>query len=435
MSASIACRASQPRTSLSYKATTFIAVITAMTFAASAAAPTVLYQQYQETFGLTPFILTIVFGAYAFSLLGALLTVGSLSDYIGRRPAILVALSLNVAAMVMFILANSAAVLIAARAVQGFATGLATATLSAAIMDTDRRRGPVLNSITILIGLTVGSLGGGALVTYAPDPQQLVYAVMLAMSAAEALLLWYMPETVTPKPGALASLQPRVSVPGPARRALVQVTPIIIASWALTGFYFSLMPSLVRVATGIASPVVGGLVVSALTCSGAIAVLSLHNMSAHRILSGGIMALVTGVALTLAGVQMQNVSLMLVGTIVAGTGFGAAFSGSMRTVLAQAEGNERAALLSAFYVEGYLSFSLPAILTGLVAPLTGLQLAADIYGAVVILLALGSLLAIHPARWKGLRMSALGQKPTYALQQAMSALPPIADIRRCARQR
>jgi MFS family permease len=414
MSASIACRP-QPRTSLSYKATTFIAVITAMTFAASAGAPTMLYQRYQETFGLTPFILTIVFGAYALSLLGALLTVGSLSDYIGRRPAILAALSLNVAAMGMFIWANSAAVLIAARAVQGFATGLATATLGAAIMDTDPRRGPLLNSITIFVGLTVGSLGSGALVAYAPDPQQLVYAVLLAMSAAEALLLWYMPETVMPKPGALASLQPRVSVPGPARRALVQVTPIIIASWALSGLYFSLMPSLVRVATGIVSPVVGGLVVSALTCSGAIAVLSLHNMSAHRILSGGIVALVTGVALTLAAVQMQNVSLMLVGTIVAGTGFGAAFSGSMRTVMAQAEGNERAALLSAFYVEGYLSFSLPAILTGLVAPLTGLQLAADAYGAVVILLALGSLLAIHPARWKWLRMSALGHKRTFAV--------------------
>jgi len=154
------------------------------------------------------------------------------------------------------------------------------------------------------------------------------------------------------------------------------------------------MPSLVRVATGIASPIVGGLVVSALTCSGAIAVLSLHNTSAHRILSGGITALVTRVALTLAGVQMQHVSLMLIGTVVAGTGFGAAFSGSMRTVMQQAEAHERAALLSVFYVEGYLSFSLPAILTGLVAPLTGLQLAADVYGALVILLALGSLLAM-----------------------------------------
>jgi MFS family permease len=395
MSACIDCGvAPQPRTSLSYNATTVIAVITAMTFAASGAAPTTLYQRYQEAFGLTPFILTIIFGAYVLSLLGALLTVGSLSDYIGRRPAILAALSLNVIAMLMFISADSAAALIAARAVQGFATGLATATLGAAIMDTDRSRGPVLNSITAFIGLAVGSLGGGALVTYAPDPQQLVYAVLLAMSVAEALVLWYMPETVTPKPGALASLQPHVTIPARARRALVRVTPVTIASWALGGFYFSLMPSLVRVATGVTSPIVGGLVVSALTFSGAIAVLSLRNTSARRILSGGIPALVTGVAITLAGVQAQHVSLMLVGTIVAGTGFGAAFSGSMRTVMPHAEAHERAGLLSAFYVEGYLSFSLPAILTGLAAPIAGLPLAADIYGAVVIVLAIASLLAM-----------------------------------------
>jgi MFS family permease len=394
MSACIACRAPQSRASLSYKATTLIAVITAMTFAASGAAPTTLYQRYQETFGLTSFILTVIFGAYVLSLLGALLSVGSLSDYIGRRPAILAALSLNVVAMFIFISADSAAALIAARAVQGFATGLATATLGAAIMDTDRSRGPVLNSITIFIGLTVGSLGGGALVTYAPDPQQLVYAVLLAMSAAEALLLWYMPETVTPKAGALASLRPHVSVPARARHALVQVTPVTIASWALSGFYFSLMPSLVHAATGVTSPIVGGLVVSALTFSGAIAVLSLRNASARRILSGGIPALVTGVTITLAGVQMQHVILMLVGTLVAGTGFGAAFSGSMRTVMPQAEAHERAGLLSAFYVQGYLSHCVPAILTGVAAPIAGLPLAADVYGAVVIVLALGSLLVM-----------------------------------------
>jgi len=395
MSACIDCLAApQPRASLSTKTTTVIAVVTAMTFAASGAAPTTLYQRYQEVFGLTPFILTIIFGAYVLSLLAALLTVGSLSDYIGRRPAILAALALNVAAMLMFISADSAATLIAARVVQGFATGLATATLGAAIMDTDRNRGPVLNSITALIGLTAGSLGGGALVTYAPDPQQFVYAVLLALSAAEALILWYMPETVTPKPGALASLRPHVSIPAKARRALMQVTPVTIASWALGGFYFSLMPSLVRVATGATLPIVGGLVVSALTFTGAMAVLSFRNTPARRILSGGIPALVAGVAITLAGVQMQRVSLMLLGTIVAGVGFGAAFSGAMRTVMPQAEAHERAGLLSAFYVEGYLSFSLPAILTGLLAPIAGLPLAADLYGAVVIVLAIASLLAM-----------------------------------------
>ena len=118
----------------------------------------------------------------------ALLTVGSLSDYIGRRPAILAALVLNVVSMVMFMMAGSGAALVAARALQGFATGLATATLGAAILDNDRNRGPVLNSITAFGGLTVGSIGAAILVTYAPDPRELVYVVLLALSAIEGFV-------------------------------------------------------------------------------------------------------------------------------------------------------------------------------------------------------------------------------------------------------
>jgi hypothetical protein len=376
------------------------AAIAAMTFSASGAAPTPLYSHYQESFGLTPFMVTIIFAAYVLSLLAALLTVGSLSDYIGRRPAILAALVLNIAAMVMFMAADSAFALIAARGVQGFATGLATATLGAAILDTDRSRGPVLNSITAFCGLTAGSLGAAALVSYAPDPGQLVYFVLLVLSAVEMLVLWHMPETAQLKTGVMASLRPHVSIPWQARAALIQVTPVTIASWALGGFYFSLMPALVRAATGVTLPLVGGLVVSALTLTGALSVLSLRSIPASRVLSGGVGALATGVAITLAGVQAQLVWLMLAGTIVSGTGFGASFSGTMRTVLPLAKADERAALLSAFYVEGYLSFSLPTVLTGFLAPIVGLTLAANVYGVAVIVMALVSMLAIVFSRGK-----------------------------------
>jgi hypothetical protein len=398
MSTCVACPQQQSRASLSTAATTVVAVITAMTFSASGAAPTPLYQQYQETFGLTPFMLTIVFAAYVLSLLAALLTVGSLSDYIGRRPAIAAALLLNIGAMVMFMTASTGIALIVARSVQGFATGLATATLGATILDTDRGRGPLLNSVTAFGGLTVGSLGAGILVSYAPDPRQLVYLVLLTLSIGEALLLWHMPESAQPKPGALASLWPHISVPAQARGALVRVTPVTIASWALGGFYFSLMPLLVRVATGVTQPVVGGLVVSALTLSGAFTVLALRQISARRTFGGGIVALASGVAITLAGVEAQLVWLMLIGTIVSGTGFGAAFSGAMRTVMPLAKADERAGLLAAFYVEGYLSFSLPAVLTGFLAPVVGLRLVAVVYGAAVIVMALASLLAMNSSR-------------------------------------
>ena len=89
---------------------------------------------------------------------------------------------------------------------------------------------------------------------------------------------------------------------------------------------------------------------------------------------------------------------MLVGTGISGLGFGAAFSGTLRTVLPLAENDQRAGLLAAYYAEGYLSFSLPAILTGLLAPMTGLPLAAYVYGAAVIVLAIASRVAMARSR-------------------------------------
>jgi len=128
--------------------------------------------------------------------------------------------------------------------------------------------------------------------------------------------------------------------------------------------------------------------------SGAISVLWLRSASPRRMLRVGTVVLAAGVSVTLAGVREQLVWLMLAGTVISGVGFGATFSGTMRTVLPLALPDERAELLAAFYVVGYLSFSLPAVLTGLTVPMVGLTVAAYVYGAVVILMALASTIAV-----------------------------------------
>jgi hypothetical protein len=158
------------------------------------------------------------------------------------------------------------------------------------------------------------------------------------------------------------------------------------------------MPSLVRVATGLVSPFIGGFVVATLTFSAAVAVVLFRNFSAAVTLAAGTVALAAGVAITLPGVHMQQAPLLLLGTVVAGFGLGSSFSGTVRTVLPLATAAERAGLLSTLYVECYLAFSLPAVLAGLLAPVLGLPLSADIYGTVIILLAMTSLIAARAAR-------------------------------------
>lgn len=359
----------------------------AVMISACSSAPTPLYHLYQQTFHLTPGMITVIFGSYVFALLAALLTFGGLSDFLGRRPLILLALLLNGAAMIVFLSATSGPGLIFARIVQGFATGIALPTFGATIIDTDRTKAPLLNGITAFLGLTVGSLLGGALVEYGAYPLQLIYAVLLGLTSLAIVTLAMMPETMSRKPGALQALRPHVSVPRQARATLWRVTPVNVAVWSLGGFYLSLMPSLVTVATGIVSPFVGAAVVASLMLSGTTSVLIFRTFAPQRVLFAGTTALIAGVAITLSGIHLQAVGLLFAGTALAGLGFGSIFANILRILLPLAEPHQRAELLAAFLVESYLAFAVPAIIAGFAAPVIGLKTTAYLYGAAVVVLA------------------------------------------------
>jgi Na+/melibiose symporter-like transporter len=370
----------------------------AILIAASSSAVTPLYRLYQQSMHLTPLMITVVFAVYVVSLLVALLTVGGLSDYVGRRPVILAALLLNGAAMILFARAGDVGQLILARAVQGVSVGTGTTALGAAILDTNRVRGPLLNSVTAFLGLTVGALGTAALVTFAPDPLHLVYDVLLGITILMVVLLWTMPESAASKPGAASSLWPHVSVPLQSKSILMRLTPANVATWSLGGFYLSLMPTVVATTMGAASPWVGGVVVATLMLAAAIAVATLRDWPARRLILSGPSALSIGVAVSLFGIWQQQVTLLLAGTVIAGFGFGSIFSGTMRSLLPTAHPDQRAGLLSAFYLQSYLALSLPAVAAGLSIPWLGLSMTAYIYGAVIIVLAVISMMA---SLWSG----------------------------------
>ncbi|XAH23902.1 MFS transporter [Xylophilus sp. GW821-FHT01B05] len=363
------------------------------TFMAASSAPTPLYHLYQEAWGFSAGTLTLVFGVYAFSLLLALLTTGSLSDHVGRRPVVLGALALEVVAMLVFAEADGVATLILARLLQGFATGVAASVLAAAVLDVDRARGALLNSLAPVQGMAVGALGSSLLVQYAPAPMRLVYGVLLLLFVLQAIAAARLPETVSRRPGALAALWPRIRVPAAARQALLRVAPIDIAVWALGGFYLSLGPTLARAVTGSDAVTTGGWVVFALTTSGALAVWLLRAWAAPALLRLGALALAAGLLITLAGVHGGGAVLFFLGTAVAGVGFGTGFQGALRAVLPLAAPHERGGLMAAFYVLSYLAFSLPAILAGVLVHAVGLSVTTDGYACVLVLLALATLVA------------------------------------------
>src|SRR3984957_16215833 len=129
------------RLRLSGRPAVFVLASLIVALLASSAAPTPLYAIYQARWHFTPITTTVVFGVYAVAVLTALLTLGKLSDHLGRRPVLLAAIAVQVVALVVFSTADGVPELLIARIIQGVSTGAALGAIGAGMLDIDRERG------------------------------------------------------------------------------------------------------------------------------------------------------------------------------------------------------------------------------------------------------------------------------------------------------
>jgi MFS family permease len=371
-----------------------VAATTAALLAASSA-PSPLYPVYQAEFGFSALTLTAIFAVYVLALLFSLLTVGRLSDFLGRRPVLAAALVAEAGAMAVFFDAHGVAALYLARVVQGFATGAAVGVLGAYLLDlqprTGSRLGSLVNSAAATGGLGVGAILSGALIQYAPYPTRLVFAVLTAAFLVLALITVSLPETVDPQPGARAALRPQVSVPRVARRAFARAVPIMASTWMLGGLMFSVGGSLVGVLFAQHNHAVVGLVIGAFAGSSALASVALRDHAPEVMTRIGTALLLAGTVLLVVALARTSLSIFVLGAVIAGTGFGPSFLGAFRSVSQLAAPHERAALISAIYVVSYLAFSIPALVAGLLITDAGLRSTSLVYALAVAAVAAGTL--------------------------------------------
>jgi MFS family permease len=371
-----------------------VVTATTATLLAASSAPSPIYPVYQAEFGFSALTLTAIFATYVLALLVSLLTVGRLSDFLGRRPVLAVALLVEAGAMAVFLDAHSVTALYAARAVQGFATGAAVGVLGAYLLDlqpsTGSRLGSLVNSAAATGGLGVGAVLAGVLIEYAPHPTRLVFAILGSVFVLFALLTAALPETVQPKAGAVAALRPRVSIPPLAKRSFLRAAPTMGSTWMLGGLVFSVGGSLLAVVFGQHNHAVVGLVLGLFAGSAATGSVALRNASPEVMARIGTRLLSAGTLLFVLSLATTSLTTFVVAAGVAGFGFGPSFLGAFRAVSQLAEPHERAALISAIYVVSYLAFSIPALIAGVVISHEGLRDTALVYGGVVAVVALAT---------------------------------------------
>ncbi len=365
-----------------------------VSFLAGSSAPTPLYGVYMAEWSLTPLRVTVIFGIYALAVLVALLVAGRLSDYLGRRPVLLVATLAQAVTMILFVTATSVTGLLVARVLQGLTTGAALGAIGAGMMDLDKTRGTVANAVAPPFGTATGALVAGVLVQFLPFPTHLVYVVFGLVFIVQAFGLLLMKDSIEPRGGVLASLKPKLALPRATREPLLLATPVLIAVWALAGFYGALSPLLVKGMLGVNTPLVGGLALFVVATFGGLSVLVLHQRESREMMMLGAASLIAGVAVTAVAVSEASIALFFAGSMLAGVGFGTGFQGAVRTVVPLAAPHERAGVLSIIFIISYIAMGVPAVAAGwMIARHGNLIATAQLFAAVIMALAATALLA------------------------------------------
>jgi MFS family permease len=378
-------RLSQPR---AYALVT--AVIGLALFAS--ATPSPLYGTYRELWGFSPAVLTLVYATYAFGVLASLLLAGRVSDDVGRRPVLIVALSMLLLTSVLFMVADSVVWLFVARGLQGLATGLALGAASAAMLDLHARRDPagvgLANGVVSASGMGLGVLVTAALIEWLPAPRVLPYVVLFVLFAVSLIGAIAMPEPVERRTRPRLTPQ-RPRVPAGVRRPFLLAALAVLSSWSVGGLFLSLGPQLTATLFDSSDLLVAGLGAFVLSGTGAVAQLALGNrMAPWRGASYGSVALAAGVLIIVASASADSGALLLVGAVVGGAGFGLAFLGALRQLTGVIPPQHRAEVMSAFYVVAYTSLSLPSVAAGFLVTSMGLESTFELFGSIAAAVAL-----------------------------------------------
>lgn len=356
--------------------------------------PTPLYRGYQQSFGFSPLMVTLIFAVYVASLIPSLLIAGPLSDSVGRRKVLLPAVVLAALGSLVFALADNVGWLFAARLLQGLAVGAASGALTAALSELeprgDRRRAALVSTVASVGGLGAGPLIAGLLAEYAPSPYVLPFVVEIALLIPAAVAMATLPAS---RP--TTKWRPRrPSLPASMRGVFVSSGTAGFLAFSVIGLFLALVPTYVTKLSGNDNlALAGGAVALMLACS-VLAQIAASGRQALGIQITGLLLLATGLILLAVAGGIASLPLLLVSTMVGGVGQGLTFLGGITEINRVAPKDRHADVLSSFYVVIYLGVGVPVIGVGLLATATGLLTAVQIFAAVVAALCLLDMLAL-----------------------------------------
>lgn len=348
-----------------------------ITLAVNLQAP--LYTTYAQLSGYGAGATAVAFSGYVLGVLPVLLAFGGLADRVGRKPLILAALCLSMMATVVTLLWPSLVALGLARLMMGIGTGLASATSTAymtELMATCDTRSPA-NRVTASTSLGFGL--GAALTSLFLFAQHSVrpgsFWLQLMLAGLAIVVVWRLPD-----PAVRIRHAPLLRLPWFPAGSLPYSFAMLLA-WATSGLVIAILPSVL--ATHDLQQWSGLSTFTVISC-GLLFQPWARRLQPAKATGLGLLILPLSYALLAWGASTGSLAAVLLGALGASSAcYGFLYLGGLSAVTAMA-GVEKARVSAGFFLFAYVGFSIPVVVTGLLADYFGADVALVLFGVALV---------------------------------------------------
>ncbi|MFD2191777.1 MFS transporter [Pistricoccus aurantiacus] len=391
---------SDPRSPWAFAVVAFTFLITML----GTTMPTPLYPLYQQQYGFSQLIITVIFAVYAVGVMGALIITGRWSDELGRKPLLFAGLAAAAISDVLFWISDGLSGLLIARLVSGVSAGIFTATATVAVMElapkAQRQLAAFIATAVNMGGLGLGPVTAGLLVEYLPWPLHLTYAVHFLLCLLAVLAFLKVPESVERPDKPRLRLQ-RLYVPPEVRGIFLPAAIAGFAGFSTLGFFTATAPAFMKEVLGYDNLALSGLVAGSVFFASTLGQLLQDRLPQSRRLPLGCLGVILGAVLVGSGVGWASLAIFLSGALVAGLGHGVAFRAGLGAIAQASPVNQRASVTSSFFIVSYIALSIPVLGIGLFSRWIGLGPTGVGFAGFVALTGIVALLALLKVRKTG----------------------------------
>jgi predicted MFS family arabinose efflux permease len=363
----------------------------------TSAAPAMVFPLYAAQWHLTHATITAIFAIYPVVVVAVLVGFGDISDYLGRRAAMLLGLAASLTGVLAFALAPNVIWLFAGRALMGIGVGLTAAPSTAAVLEfSGAGHTRIANSITTAAqaaGFAAALLIGGALVEYAPLPTRLCFWVLFGVIVILFAGTWLLPRHTVKE--AKGRWRPKVPfIPVTMRPTFTLAALAITTAYTHGVLILSLGAQVARDLVGSNNALINGAALALFAIVSGLVGLIARSVTYRPAMLVGAAASALSMALFAVAVSQHQLAIFLAATTTAGGGYSLLFLGGLNLINAAAPAQHRGGVLSALYLLAYLSLGVVALVLGEVATLWGLALAVDLGAVAIGLLSLATLILL-----------------------------------------